>query len=410
MCQAAIPWYYPSKVGTTGYNPLASFRYYNNGNPRYACCVYGDTYCTSEIVSTAKCNNSSQEYSQAAQGCITDPNCAATGQMYDPYSGTCMSAPTCPAGQAWQGDISTGSCQYLENLPASCGDDQIANTSDDGTIISCSDLEQPTDDECSNIIGYVNNSPVCGDSQDQCSASGGTYGFVNGEEVCISGDYSDNLPTCDIGSVQVDPGGGGFACSSPSSIPSSNSGNPLQDSSSGNSPNIDTDGDGINDGWDTDGDGNADQIDSNADGLPDSGENSGTGQASNSCGVRPQCSGGDAQQCAILTQLWVNACGGPNVDVSSPSVESLEAGSTPGTSTFDFASDPTGSGSLTSVIGVDDGTTGACPADTTLNLVGTSVTFSWSIICQYAAAARAIVILIFSIVCLQLTRRIMFEG
>lgn len=73
------------------------------------------------------------------------------------------------------------------------------------------DPTQPDPEEnCYNVIGWVNGELVCGDKADQCEAMGGAYGFVNGQEVCI--DQEEDPPECPPRTVLTASVGGGHEC------------------------------------------------------------------------------------------------------------------------------------------------------------------------------------------------------
>ena len=76
----------------------------------------------------------------------------------------------------------------------------------------------PEEDVCQNVLGYFNGKQVCGDQEDECKASGGTFGYLGlespGQAVCIPDDYDDDLPTCDSGG-QVVLIEDGYVCESP---------------------------------------------------------------------------------------------------------------------------------------------------------------------------------------------------
>lgn len=88
------------------------------------------------------------------------------------------------------------------NTASDCGSELPSPPSPWSYIPTQPDPDQP----CYNVIGWVNGSPVCGDKADQCKASGGSYGFVNGVEVCIP--KAENPPTCPARTVlTIGPGG-----------------------------------------------------------------------------------------------------------------------------------------------------------------------------------------------------------
>ena len=97
----------------------------------------------------------------------------------------------------------------------------------------CLPHEQP--DPCENIVGYINGVPVCDDLRDECEASGGQLGQMNGESICVPEDESP--PLCDgdgvIGLVE-----GGYVCESPTD---NENGTDNQDEGSSGGSDPDTD-------------------------------------------------------------------------------------------------------------------------------------------------------------------------
>jgi hypothetical protein len=195
----------------------------------------------------------------------------------------------------------------------------------------CAQLYNTDDNNCSNVLGYFNKVQVCGDDQDECAASGGTYGgIVRAGELgwtptCLPSEFGDDIPTCDISSVTVLNIGadqsGGFACASPVDPP-------LEDDVTQEPPpETDTDGDGVPDSQDPDIDGdgipNGSDTDVDGDGVENGDDltpNGDVAQSSvsggGSCAARPVCAG-DAVQCAILFQSWKNRCANENPPESS---------------------------------------------------------------------------------------------
>ena len=240
------------------------------------------------------------------------------------------------------------------------------------TTTYCAPPFEP-EEECANPEGTITfggqTHVVCNDKRDECSATGGTYGFYNGTETCLPEEFDDDLPTCDgDGAINMtwDPvtQTGGFVCESPikpdpdlpqrenpKKTDTDNDGIPneqdddidgdgipnhLDDDIDGDGVNnyydIDIDGDQINnnidpdidgDGipnntdGDVDGDGtpNSQDTDSDGDGVPNADDPTPHGnQQDNSelsggkgCNVAPYCKG-DAIQCAIHYQLWKTRC------------------------------------------------------------------------------------------------------
>lgn len=66
------------------------------------------------------------------------------------------------------------------------------------------------EEDCYNVIGWVDGQPVCGDKADECKATGGQFGYVNGQEVCIP--KEEEPPTCPPRTVLTASVGGGHEC------------------------------------------------------------------------------------------------------------------------------------------------------------------------------------------------------
>ena len=99
----------------------------------------------------------------------------------------------------------------------------------------CLPNEQP--DTCENVVGYINGEPVCNDLRDECEASGGSLGQVNGQSVCVP--HSEGPPTCDGDGVIIITESG-YVCESPSD--NENGTNDLDEGSSGGAdPDTDVD-------------------------------------------------------------------------------------------------------------------------------------------------------------------------
>ena len=89
----------------------------------------------------------------------------------------------------------------------------------------------PNDAACDNILGYVNDTQVCGDSRDACESTGGTYGSFNGEDLCLN-----DVPAgteCSFSEI-LSVTSGGFSCSPLSPVddpdnPDTPNSNPLDD-------------------------------------------------------------------------------------------------------------------------------------------------------------------------------------
>lgn len=110
------------------------------------------------------------------------------------------------------------------------------------------------------------------------------------------------------------------------------------------------------------------------------GEGSGTGTASNDCQAAPTCSKGDAVECALLKQSWINACKLES-DINASGSEGDHEGAANG-----FLGDKVGQGDIDSLFsteqmpGVGDlnqsgfGGRGACPINFTFSAMGSSYT------------------------------------
>lgn len=124
--------------------------------------------------------------------------------------------------------------------------------------------------DCYNVLGYVGSTPVCGDAADSCAATGGAYGFIQGQEVCVPQDESP--PTCAARTIVFLDESGSYVCQAPDDpVPQSG---PTPDDVDGdgvsNALDTDDDGDGIPDSSDTDADGDgAPDADADSDGTKD---------------------------------------------------------------------------------------------------------------------------------------------
>jgi hypothetical protein len=209
-----------------------------------------------------------------------------------PDANTSSGCDVCPAGAPYLSDY-TGPTWVMNPCSAtpSCAEDEIYNEQ----TLECESICNPDEiyiegtncapiqdqgTDCQNVIGQFNGNDICGDEQDKCLASGGTFGMVGtGEDmqhVCLPPDYGDDLPTCKPGEFHyVDPiaGGSGFACQSPDDDEPGEPNYPEDDPDGDGLPNDqdpDDDNDGIPDGSDTDANGNGvPDVDSDNDGTPD---------------------------------------------------------------------------------------------------------------------------------------------
>ncbi len=266
------------------------------------------------------------------------------------------------------------------------------------------------DQPCQNPIGEFNGRLLCADEQLECEAKGGTYGLVsvgegnyNTDAVCIPPEYDDQLPTCDINSVQIididDQGNGGFACASPDPFEPED----IPGSNDPNEPNPyvpDQDGDGIPDSQDPDIDGdgipNAQDPDQDGDGIDDPNDPSPQGDEPESsvsgggdCKSLPNCKG-DAIQCALLYQSWRTRC---DALVDSAAAQEFINSNSPDQVLGNSESLTSIAGDYLSVIPV----TGTCPSPYPLSLNNASgVSVSFQPLCDFAGYLQPLVIAIFS--------------
>lgn len=123
----------------------------------------------------------------------------------------------CPPGVPYV----DGQCATDENGPTECGAGYSKFTV--GGKTSC--VENMPSQCGSGDRVWVNGVDACGSERDACNSSGGTFGIINGQSVCVPQEYADDLPTCASGSAEyVDNGNGSsaFACATVTS-PSSES-------------------------------------------------------------------------------------------------------------------------------------------------------------------------------------------
>lgn len=138
-------------------------------------------------------------------------SCAA-GYWTNTSTGMCDVVPTCEGGETY--DSGTNMCIAAE--PYQCG---IGYYNDDGgtTVESCLPYG-PQEEDCSRPLGYVGDDLICGDDADDCAATGGSYGQINGQNVCIP--QGEDTPECEPGTfVFVPDGSSTFACVTPESNP-----------------------------------------------------------------------------------------------------------------------------------------------------------------------------------------------
>ena len=260
--------------------------------------------------------------------------------------------------------------------------------------------------------------------------SGGDYGtitFGDGtpEAVCIPSTFGADVPSCEIGTVNVvipELDGFGFACSEPLDPPRPD------DPTDEDFEDPDTDGDGIPDrnDPDIDGDGipNGQDPDRDGDGIPNEDESDGDSYGNVSggqtCSSRPACSG-DPVSCSIVLQTWSTRCESRKIGQGINKIEAalrsmqqtLEDGlsaegfdaegeaitdtEVPG-ETFDFSSEITG-------VYNAGGAAGSCPADTVVQTSFGSIPISWSMLCDFASTIRPLVIFLFGLAAFRMTMR-----
>ena len=284
--------------------------------------------------------------------------------------------------------------------------------------------------ECQNVLGYANDAQVCIDDQESCTAQGGSYGTIaygdgTPEAVCIPADYASDLPTCDIGTVNVvipELDGFGFACSETLDPPLPD--DPTED----DVIDQDTDGDGIPDrnDPDIDGDGipNGQDPDVDGDGVPNEDEtdsnNYGSVSGGLTCSSRPSCSG-DPVARSIVLQTWSTRCEaremGQGIDRLEAAVRSLQNSVEEGLSAdgfdpnaeaisdtepvpgnFDFQAD------ISSIYN-QGGAAGSCPADTVVNTSFGAIAIPWTMLCEFASTIRPLVIFLFGLAAFRMTMR-----
>jgi hypothetical protein len=297
----------------------------------------------------------------------------------------------------------------------------------------CTPFYSDDDNECSDVLGYVNDHQLCNDDKAACEATGGSYGLVAfGAEpqtaVCIPADFADNLPTCDIATVNVinNPGDGvgGFACAGGDGVFGIDDPTP-QDPTSGldTEDRRDTDGDGVPDYLDDDidGDGVANGADPDTDGdgvlndddtTPD-GEEPSSASGGGTCASRPSCSG-DAIQCAILVQTWLARCDSPEGEGDDPIDWDAATGfdlvpsdgplTDPADQVIPDEGDTDLSGFLSGLTSTS-GPAGSCPSPYALPLTSGSRSFEWTGVCSFATTIRPLVLLLFALVAVRMTLR-----
>ena len=341
-------------------------------------------------------------------------------------------------------DVSNHSCQPNTPECQEPGHSIVDFTVGTETTYWCTPTDFGNDEECENPLGTFNDTLICGDKQDECNASGGTYGFVDNQEVCIPNDYDDELPTCsDISSAQLIDGG--FVCASPVDAHEDHD---IEDS---NNHENDIDGDGIpdQDDNDIDGDGidNSEDGDIDGDGIDNEDDQCPAGDTSceggedsevdggGSCSVKPKCTG-DAIQCAILYQTWSARCEGeesdtevsggngcqeaPNCSGDSWKCAMLEqqwetrcAGSgigtaeeldalTAGDTIESITNGPIALNDIVTGAWDQTGPTASCPQPYDITVAGVQLTVNYQPFCDLATTIQPVVLVLFSLVGLRI--------
>jgi hypothetical protein len=311
----------------------------------------------------------------------------------------------------------------------------------------CSNFYSKDEHHCEDVMGYFNDHQLCNDDKADCEAQGGFYGAVGlgdnvGTAICIPSDYGDDIPTCQPGtpiylSKNLE-GEGSFVCAAPLDPPKADdetSEKPEESDIDGDGipdkDDPDMDGDGINNGSDpdADGDGIPDVDDPDSDGGDDAGSSvSGGG----SCASAPVCVG-DAVQCAIRRQTWEARCatekgnqiaskgfdslGGKLDNIGTGIGALVEAFTSTDTSGMQF--DPEGTKVLETPLDDGDtdlgtdlasifnqgGATGSCPADATLSLSYWNIDVPWTMLCNFAAMIRPLLLFFFAYSSFQILMR-----
>ena len=101
-------------------------------------------------------------------------------------------------------DPATNTCIY-DGPPTECINGVVLN----GTCYP----DDSVPDSCDRPIGVMNGQEICGDDQDACKAIGGTYGFINDEPVCITGEQDPFV--CPAGTYPVTAYNGDVSCTQP---------------------------------------------------------------------------------------------------------------------------------------------------------------------------------------------------
>ena len=236
------------------------------------------------------CENNGQQLIVVSSSCQNGPGGGGGGV----WTWECTSEDQCPnETESWNPD--TQSCEQT-----SCPGDQLLVNLPNGGI-TCVSLDDDDDEECEDVVGYMNGAEICNDDKNDCEESGGSYGCAGAGSNTTCGCFPpDDLPTCDGDQVIIITESG-YVCSSPDpgsppdpddpdndDIPNSedddddNDGIPdeADDDANGDGvPDEDTDGDGVPNYVDTDidGDGIPNNLDPDADGDGVNEDKTGTG-------------------------------------------------------------------------------------------------------------------------------------
>lgn len=150
---------------------------------------------------------------------VSAASCTAcpSGQLR--IDGQCTNTPTCTGGRVF--DTNLNECTWPTSCPP--GQSLFNQTTAQGKIVSSScfpNVPTPTQ-KC---ISYDDmQTAYCQNQSNTCTASGGTFGNVNGVNVCIPAGTGGPMPTCASGSSQfvTNPDGS----STPTCVGTSNIGN-----------------------------------------------------------------------------------------------------------------------------------------------------------------------------------------
>lgn len=326
-----------------------------------ACGQWDSSPCQAVVSEVGSCQNPSvgvrrygscgedQTVNSATGACEDCPE----GEFYVTELAACSEPLVCPEGQENIDEVCVNECvapEQRDSVTQECGIDsldcpagEVQNTFLSGGVwhTECMVREPGTSPEdCLDVDGYItdaqgNEYQACADNRNACEATGGTHGQIDGSDVCIPADYIDDLPDCDINTLQLD-GVGGYVCAANGADPADDPNNPDVPNYGGDGEK-DTDGDGIPDynDPDIDGDGIPNSTDTDIDGdgvpneddrTPDGEETESSVSGGGSCASRPQCTG-DAVQCAILYQTWSQRCENSNLAEDAPDFSTVQANS-----------------------------------------------------------------------------------